>query len=68
MLRPGLQRAIQIVGLFCRLYVRKQKAMNDYIDTLTDYTTDQRNGAKAALAAVMLACEALEAFRTIYES
>lgn len=68
MKKPGLQQAIKLVSKFCKLYVVKQKSMNDYIDTLTQFTLEQRNAAKAALQAVMVACEALEVFRMIYES
>jgi hypothetical protein len=64
--RNGLNQMIKYVKLFCKVYVSYVAAAKLFIDS-TDYTTGQKEAAKAALDAVNAACHDLLAFEVFYE-
>lgn len=68
MKRSGLGQAIAIGRAFCVLYARWSPSMFAAIDASTVGTVEQKAAAKAALTTIAHACDALEVFRTIYES
>lgn len=66
-IRTGLQTAVRIANSFCKLYVVWKPKMVVAIDNYPDISDSQKTAAKAALEAMMLACDALDILRLFYE-
>lgn len=68
MKRTGLQRGIAIAHQFCLLYARWSATMHSAVDTFPGVTEAQKTSAHNALNAVAAACDALAAFKIVFET